>query len=194
MESHPRLDPSNRHTGIFLYNYLGSNGGPGTLDGTGASGSLTIDSTSVFNLGSSGSATPINLELGTTDPSAATGTRGGSGTITQNGTVNIAGTHTSVEVGDLAQAQPPVGTGVYKLQGGTLNIGINATDDVTFTLGAAAGSSGTLTQTGGILNVGNSTVANSTAFTVGVTGTGIYNMNGGTANFNNALHLGAMAR
>ena len=42
-----------------------------------------------------------------------------------------------------------------------------------------------------ILNVGNSTVTNGTTFTVGGAGTGVYNMDGGTANFYNALTVGA---
>ena len=101
--------------------------------------------------------TPTDLQVGTTSLNANLTTPvGGSGTITQSGTstVNIAGMATSVELGTLGDGSPtPMGTfggtGVYNLMGGTLNVGVNATDAVSFTLGNAVNGSGTLTQTGG---------------------------------------------
>jgi outer membrane autotransporter protein len=190
---------STLQTGTVAASYfiaLGSNGTdtePSVDNGTGSSGALNISQNSTFNLGFAGSTILTDLELGTVTPDATGTVGGGSGTITQSGTsiVNIAGTNTFVEVGGYGTGVDDGGTGVYNLQGGTLNIGVNATDAVTFTLGADFGSSGTLTQTGGTLNVGNSAGTNHTTFTVGEFGTGIYNMNGGTANFSKALTLDA---
>jgi uncharacterized protein YhjY with autotransporter beta-barrel domain len=187
---------STLQTGTLASSYLialGSNAGPGPLNGTGGSGTLTIGSTTGdsgnFNFGTANSTTPTDLQLGTLNPTTTSGViTGGTGTITENGAsiVNIAGEATTVEVGDA-----DLGIGNYNLVNGTLNIGVNATDDVTFTLGAAAGSTGTLTQTAGTVTVGNSGTPNGTVFTIGGAGNGIYNMNGGTAIFNNALTLGA---
>ena len=91
-----------------------------------------------------------------------------------------------MEIGDLGG-----GNGSYQLNAGNLNIGTNATDAVTFSLGATLGSTGTLTQTGGTLTIGSSTTANGTTFNVGVVGTGTYTITGGTAIFNNALTMGS---
>jgi uncharacterized protein YhjY with autotransporter beta-barrel domain len=169
---------------------LGSNGGPAGLNGLGSKGTLTISDNSGFAVGTVGSAKATDLQLGTISVGAGGGVlQGGTGAIVQNGvgsTVNLVGMATTVEIGDLGG-----GTGTYTLSDGTLNIGVNASDDVAFVLGATVGSKGTLTQTGGVINFGNATVANGSTFVIGGAGagTGVFTVTGGSDTFNNDVLL-----
>jgi len=194
---------STLETGTLASSYLIALGSNGTATGSvgdnspGSTGALNISENSTFNLGSSGSTTPTDLQVGTSTLHATlTTVPGGMGTITQSGTsiVTFAGKATTVELGDLGGGSTATvgGTGIYNLEGGTLNIGTlgstSATDTVTFTLGAAVGSTGTLNQSGtSVLNV-----ASGSTFTDGGAGStsGTFAMTGGIANFNGVLTVG----
>lgn len=161
------------------------------FSGTNSVGDLNITGTasSAVNIGNAGTA---DLQVGTLalNPDA---TFGGTGTITQNDAnsqVNIIGAST-MEIGDSTAAglnATAGGTvGQYNLEAGRLNIGTSATDTATVILGDGAFSTGTLNQTGGTL-----TALADTTFLLGSDGgTGIYNMSGGTATFENGLTIGA---
>ncbi|HUB66138.1 MAG TPA: hypothetical protein VL981_01480, partial [Candidatus Methylacidiphilales bacterium] len=157
--------------------FLGGFGGGAT--GPGSTGNMTINDSSVVNIGNSTGTSKGDLQLGTTSVGSVLG--GGSGTITQSGTgsaVNIFG-GSSMEIGN-----SPGGTGSYNLAAGILNIGVAGTGVATLTV-ANNGAIGSLVQTGGTLVAG----ANSLVAIGKGTGTATYALTGGTANFENGFTL-----
>jgi fibronectin-binding autotransporter adhesin len=107
------------------------------------------------------------------------GSATGTGTFTQNGTVNLAGAGSELSI---------AAGGNYQLQSGALSIGTNNVDTVTLEVDGTTNSTGTFTQSGGTLVAGGSTTV-----TIGDTGSGLYSLSGGTADFQNGFTLGNQA-
>jgi outer membrane autotransporter protein len=108
----------------------------------------------------------------------------GVGTITQSsaGSTVILNVANIADFGsNVSDPTGPGGTGTYNLQAGTLRIGGNGA-----AFGVNATGLGTLNQTGGVL------IATAPVI-IGESGTGIYNISGGTASFANGLLVGQYA-
>ena len=181
--------------GLTTNIFLGSNGGPNSLNGTGAVGTLNIADGSIFSVGNVGSNTVVNLVLGIVDPNYAQALAidAGTGVINQNGSasiVNFTGQQTFVGLGESGKNGGSGGSGTYNLINGTLLIGTNSTDNVTFVLGDGLNSDGRLVQTGGNLVFGTTDVTNTSSFVLGNLGDGVYTISGGMATFNRAITYG----
>jgi fibronectin-binding autotransporter adhesin len=163
---------------------------PSSTFQVGGSGTGTIQQNGAVNLGGAISSLLVGengnyelmsgaLEIGENNIDTVTvdldGTGPVGGTLTQSGGTLTAGAATTVIIGD-------AGIGNYNLSGGP---SVTADFQNGFTVGNQGGSTGTVTQTGGTLSAENNVV------TIGGGGTGIYNMEGGTATFNSGVVVGA---
>jgi len=161
------IDVGNGGTGIITQNGAVNLGGASSglfMGLTGGAGTYQLQSGAIA-IGANGTDTTevdLGFEASTT------------GTLTQTGGTLIAGAATTVIIGD-------AGTGSYNLSGPS-----NVTADFQngFIVGNQAGSIGTVTQSGGTLTAEN-------LVGIGSGGTGIYNLEGGTATFSASVAVGA---
>lgn len=176
---------------------IGTQGGTGTYSLSGNASFLATDNATLYvgsrtdqagGIGAvSAGALSISGDASFTVESATQvfiGDAKATGTVTQSGSSTVSIEANRVWLGsntNNAGGASGGGTGVYNLQGGTLNI--NASSNEHFVLGHALGGSGTFNQTGG-----NFTLTGGLGFGAG---TGIYNLDGGTVTLDGITGTGA---
>jgi uncharacterized protein with beta-barrel porin domain len=165
-------------------------GGTGTITQNGAGSVVTFQNGSNADFGGfDGGVGVYNLQagtlnIGTTASSAVTIDFGV--VANASGTLNQTGGSLTLGMGSGSDSQLIIGdsgTGLYQLSGSG-----QATINNELILGNATGSVGTLTQTGGTL----STAATISRIIIGNNGTGIYNLEGGTATFLHGFNVGGV--
>lgn len=171
-------------SGTTLINYLGVGSGTegnGTFDISG--GTLNIRTT--LQVGDWGGLGVLNqtggdvilMQTGCGDASRCTslniGNQGGSGTYNISGGTLVL---TARNVIGRSTGSNPASTGILNISGGLVNLAPEGDNTASIILGEGNNSQGIITQTGGVLRLGN----NSNLYLSTTTGTtGIYNLNGG---------------